>query len=83
MNNCHDCKKDNCDFDAYVTIRDGKLITGTIDGKSIGAMKGKLLDRIVRTYGPNRGRKFIDETTRIVIKAIMLHGFTTKNAQTI
>jgi DNA-directed RNA polymerase subunit A' len=63
--------------DSYVIIRKGKLIAGTIDEKSIGAFKGKLLDRIVRKYGSDRGAKFIDQVTRLSLGAIMIRGFST------
>ena len=45
------CQKDKCDLDAYVKIKDGKLLYGTIDEKAIGSFKGKILDKIARDYG--------------------------------
>ncbi len=77
------CQADNVDKtgkdpdDSYVIIHKGRLVAGTIDEKSIGAFKGKLLDRIVRKYGPERGAKFIDEITRLSLGAIMIRGFST------
>jgi DNA-directed RNA polymerase subunit A' len=74
---CKKCKKDDCDIDAYVKISNGKLLCGTIDGNSVGAMKGKLLDTVTRDYGSDAGRQFIDFYSKICIGAIMLRGFTT------
>jgi len=45
---CDVCKKEECPNDAYVVIRDGELIKGTIDEAAIGAFKGKVQDRIIK-----------------------------------
>jgi len=71
------CKKEQCESDAYVKIRDGQLICGTIDVKAIGNSKGKILDRIARDYGADRACQFINEVTRIALGSIMNHGFST------
>jgi DNA-directed RNA polymerase subunit A' len=75
--NCKQCKKENCEFDAYVKIRNGQLLFGTIDAKGIGNSKGKVLDRIARDYGADRAAKFINEVTRLALGALMNHGFST------
>lgn len=76
-NLCDKCKKERCKDDAYVIVRDGKLLCGTIDGRGISAFKGKILDKIVRDYGSDKGREFIDNVTKLTIAAISLRGFTT------
>jgi len=75
--NCDVCKKENCQFDAYVKIRGGQLLCGTIDAKGIGNSKGKVLDRIARDYGSERAARFINEVTRLALGALMNHGFST------
>lgn len=75
--NCDKCERENCHYDAYVRIRDGKLECGTIDVKAIGNSKGKILDRIARDYGSDRAAKFINQVTRLALGAIMNHGFST------
>ncbi|MDR3206151.1 MAG: DNA-directed RNA polymerase subunit A' [Candidatus Methanoplasma sp.] len=75
--NCKDCRRDACEFDAYVKIRNGELLCGTIDAKGIGNSKGKVLDRIARDYGSERAAKFINEVTRLALGALMNHGFST------
>jgi len=75
--NCDVCKKEKCQFDAYVKIRGGQLLCGTIDAKGIGNSKGKVLDRIARDYGSDRAAKFINEVTRLALGALMNHGFST------
>ncbi len=70
------CVFDKCPIDAYVVIRDGKLVAGTIDENAIGSFKGKLLDRIAK-MGSNVVREFIDNLTRLAVGVISYVGFTT------
>lgn len=63
--------------DAEVRIVDGKIQSGVVDEKAIGALKGTLVEKIVRDHGPERARRFIDDATRLAIGTIMLRGFTT------
>lgn len=74
---CDRCLKEGCENDAYVRIRDGQLLCGTIDVKAIGNSKGKILDRIARDYGADRAAKFINQVTRLALGSIMDHGFST------
>jgi DNA-directed RNA polymerase subunit A' len=74
---CNVCRKDKCDKDAYVKIRNGQLLSGTIDEKAIGSFKGKILDKISRDYGSDKSRDFLDNVTRMAIGAIMVRGFST------
>jgi len=75
--NCEVCTAPKCPYDAHVIIKNGVLKQGTIDENSIGAFKGKILDRIIRDHGMNAGREFIDNVTRMGINSITLFGFTT------
>jgi len=75
--NCETCTAPDCPYDAYVIIKKGKVIKGTVDENSIGAFKGRILDRIIRDHGMDAGRNFIDNVTRMGIAAITLFGFTT------
>jgi len=70
-------KKGNDPDDSFVIIHHGILEAGTIDENSVGAFKGRLIDQIVRRYGPERGARFIDEVTRMAVGAIMIRGFST------
>jgi DNA-directed RNA polymerase subunit A' len=73
---CDTCKKMDCEYDAYVVIRNGELICGTIDEKAIGAFKGAILDRITKQYGSAAGAKFIDDVTRLAIRGVMKTGLS-------
>jgi DNA-directed RNA polymerase subunit A' len=74
--NCDVCKKLDCERDAYVRIIDGQLECGTIDKKAIGAFDGQIVNRIIRQQGMHRATKFIDDLTKLSIRAIMLDGFS-------
>ncbi len=71
------CKREQCEHDAYVKIRDGRLLCGTIDTKGIGNSKGKIIDRIARDYGADRAAVFINQSTKMALGALMNHGFST------
>jgi DNA-directed RNA polymerase subunit A' len=75
--NCEKCKRKKCEQDAWVEIENGNIKCGTIDEKGIGAFKGRILDKIVRELGPDAGRVFIDNVTKLAIATMMLKGFTT------
>lgn len=73
---CETCKKEACEYNAYVVIRDGEMIQGTIDERAIGAFKGIILDKIVKTYGTTAGAKFVDDFTRLAIRGVMKTGLS-------
>ncbi|MHC1571527.1 MAG: DNA-directed RNA polymerase subunit A' [Methanosarcinales archaeon] len=73
---CEECKREGCERDAYVVIEDGILKNGSIDVKAIGSFKSKILDKIYKEYGEESARMFIDDATRLGIRAIMRMGFS-------
>jgi DNA-directed RNA polymerase subunit A' len=77
---CDECLKQECKNDAYVVIEDGKLKTGAMDEKAYGAFSGKILDSIVKEYGTDKAREFLDSATKLAISGIMKRGFTTSTA---
>lgn len=77
---CDECLRQECKNDAYVVIEDGQLISGAIDEKAYGAFSGKILDSIVKDYGTDRAREFLDSATKLAISGIMKRGFTTSTA---
>ena len=74
---CDVCEKENCPFDAYVVIKNGILITGTIDENSFGAMQSNsILQRIIKDHGNARGREFLDSATKMLLYVIRQNGMT-------
>lgn len=74
---CDVCKEEACDIDAYVVIENGELKYGVIDEKAYGSFSGRILDKIVKEYGPARAREFLDRSTDLAICGIMKTGITT------
>lgn len=70
---CKECKEGKCEYDAYVEIKDGKLLTGIID---VAGMAGVLLNEIFVRYGPDRASEYINTSTRLSIRAVMKYGFS-------
>ncbi len=74
---CNVCEKEDCPNDAYVIVRNGNLMSGVIDKKTLGAgQANSLLHRIVKDYGNQRAREFLDSITRLLLELITSKGFT-------
>ena len=63
--------------DETVVIRNGILVQGVIDESAYGSFSGKILDKIVKEYGPGRAKEFLDRSTDLAICGIMKTGITT------
>jgi DNA-directed RNA polymerase subunit A' len=68
---------DQCPHQGMTVIENGVLIHGPIDEKAIGAFKGEILNKIIRKYGADGARAFIDNVTKLAIGGIMVKGFST------
>ncbi len=53
---------------------------GVIDAASYEAFGGKVLDRVVKDFGTDEARKFLDNTTSLAVAGIQRMGFTTSLA---
>ncbi len=74
---CDICTEDDCPYDAYVVIKNGKLVTGTIDENSFGAMQSNsILQRVIKDHGNARGRQFLDSATKMLLYIIRKNGMT-------
>jgi len=74
---CDECMLKECEYDAYVVIEDGELVSGAMDEKAYGSFSGKILDTIMKEYGSDEARKFLDASTDLAISGIMKVGITT------
>lgn len=68
--------QEKCEADAYVIIRKGHMLSGTIDEAAVGAFKGKILDKIVKEFGKDAARRFLDDATQLAIRTVMHAGFS-------
>ena len=76
---CDTCVYEECPYDAYLVIRKGKLLTGSLDKKAIGAqVPESMLHRLIKEYGEDYARKFLDNVFRVFLRHIEKHGFTMK-----
>ncbi|MCS7097671.1 MAG: DNA-directed RNA polymerase subunit A' [Candidatus Methanomethyliaceae archaeon] len=76
-NKCDYCKKEDCPYDAYVIIRNGLLISGVLDKKIIGAGQPEsVLHRLVKDYGTDVAKEFMDKAFRLFLTFIDGKGFT-------
>jgi DNA-directed RNA polymerase subunit A' len=74
---CEVCEEEDCAYDAYVVIKNGHLITGTIDENSFGAMQSNsILQRIIKDHGNALGRQFLDSATKMLLYVIRQNGMT-------
>jgi len=74
---CTKCEEELCQHDAYVVIRNGQLVSGVIDRKSIGSEQSEsLLHRIIKDYGTQAGREFLNKITRMLKLFISMRGFS-------
>jgi DNA-directed RNA polymerase subunit A' len=73
---CAECKGEACENDAYVVIRNGVLLKGTIDAEAVGAFKGKITDRVIKEFSPSEASAFLDKMTLLALRGIMLAGFS-------
>src|SRR5512136_68736 len=74
---CTKCEEEECKHDAYVVVKNGQLVSGIIDRRSIGAEQSEsLLHSIIKDYGTQAGRKFLNNVTRLLKLFISMRGFT-------
>lgn len=74
---CPKCVREDCEYDAYVVIKDGVLKSGVIDKNAIGAEQSEtLLHRIIKDYGPAEGRRFLNNICRLLNLFMTMQGFT-------
>jgi DNA-directed RNA polymerase subunit A' len=75
---CEDgCKEEDCDYDGFVNIVNGELVSGVLDEKTYGAGKPTtILLRITKDYGADAAREFLDDSARMLLYFIMHHALT-------
>ncbi len=74
---CTKCEEEDCKHDAYVVVKNGQLVSGIIDRRSIGSEQSEsLLHRIIKDYGTQAGRQFLNNITRLLKLFISMRGFS-------
>ncbi len=73
---CDLCLKEKCPNDAWVKIKGGQLLTGTIDSAAVGAFKGKIISKLHRIVDTDEIKNFIDDCGRLAISFLSRRGFS-------
>ncbi len=73
---CDKCLKRDCKHDAWVLIKNGVVLKGRIDKKSVGAEKGRIINKLGRLYSKEEIRGFIDNSGRLGVAFLMRRGFS-------
>ena len=74
---CSKCKREDCPYDSYVKIQNGRLISGVIDKNSIGAERAEtIFHRIVKDYGTDIAHDFLNSICRFINEFLSIRGFT-------
>jgi len=79
---CFECQKEKCEHNAYVCIRDGKLICGVLDKANLGEGQGLLLRNLHKKYGPKQTIEIIGRIFRLGIETLLAKGFSTAISDT-
>ncbi|RLG20075.1 DNA-directed RNA polymerase subunit A' [Candidatus Micrarchaeota archaeon] len=67
------CGKEKCPYDGYIIIKDGVLTHGAIESR---AFENEIIERLMKHYGSDVARKFIDNATRMALYVITTRGFS-------
>jgi len=74
---CPQCDLDACQYDSYMVIRNGKLLSGVIDKNTIGAERAdSVFHRIIKDYGTDAGHDFLNNVTKIINEFLSMRGFS-------
>jgi len=73
---CNKCTDADCEHDAYLKIKDGKLISGIIDETSLGEGSGMIIDEMARNYPPEVITEFYSKISKITEDIVSTKGVT-------
>lgn len=74
---CPQCEMEACQYDAYMVIRNGKLLSGVIDKNTIGAERAdSVFHRVIKDYGTDAGHDFLNNVTKIINEFLSMRGFS-------
>jgi DNA-directed RNA polymerase subunit A' len=79
---CVKCKKEQCDIDAYISIKDGELLTGIIDKNAVGEEAGLVLRSLHKKYGADDAMIIIGNIFKLGIATLLKKGFSVNLADT-
>jgi DNA-directed RNA polymerase II subunit RPB1 len=82
--NFHDPSKNNATLiDSEVIIEEGKLLTGIVDKRTVGASSGSLIHVICMDLGPQAAADFLTRSQKVINSWLLTHGFSVGISDTI
>ncbi|HDD26363.1 MAG TPA: DNA-directed RNA polymerase subunit A' [Acidilobales archaeon] len=71
------CENEECFWDSYIVVKKGKFLLGVLDKKAIGSQQPEsLFHWLVKEYGSEFGKEFIDKVFKVFLRYIEMRGFT-------
>ncbi|RLG86666.1 MAG: DNA-directed RNA polymerase subunit A' [Thermoprotei archaeon] len=71
------CDDEECFWDSYIVVKKGKLLMGVLDKKAIGSEQPEsMFHWLVKEYGTDYARLFMDTLFRAFIRILEKRGFT-------
>ncbi|MEM1849823.1 MAG: DNA-directed RNA polymerase subunit A', partial [Desulfurococcaceae archaeon] len=71
------CIDEDCPHDTLVIVKNGILLEGVLDKASIGREEPEsIVHWLIKEYGEDFGRFFMDKTYKMFIRVCEMHGFT-------
>lgn len=70
------CKKEECEYGAYVAIRNGKMISGIIDEKIVGVETNTLTRELDKQVGRKETMAFLKQAFLLGVLYLTRRGFT-------
>lgn len=71
------CKNEVCPHDSFIVIKNGILLEGVLDKKSIGNQQPEsVLHWLIKEYGTEYGKWILDNMFKMFIRYVEIRGFT-------
>ncbi|MBI5159101.1 DNA-directed RNA polymerase subunit A' [Candidatus Micrarchaeota archaeon] len=67
------CSKKGCPYDGFVVIKDGQLVSGSIESRGF---ENELVEAIMHKHGATAARIFLDKATHMALYVVTKHGFS-------
>ena len=79
---CDKCDKEKCEYGGWVSIKNGKLISGYFDKSMVGSEVGTLLKEIAYQCGNEEAIKFLNRASRLGIAYLDYNGISVSLSDT-
>ncbi len=70
------CKKENCPYNSYISIKNGKMISGVVDNNLVGVEQSTLIRHLDSVIGREKTIEFLRKIFLLGINYLTRKGFT-------